>query len=84
MMREAEGAAVSADDGMMAANIELERMWTMNDDRLSVKLSLPAIPFEGLAEPLRITVDFEADMVEDMIQRLTELRARMLPPLKRN
>ena len=68
----------------MPADVELERMWTLNDDRLSVKLRLPSIPFEGLPEPLRITVDFEADMVEDMIQRLTELRSRMLPPPTRN
>ena len=65
-----------SDDGTMAANIHIGDLWTLNEDRRSVKLSLPPIPFEGLPEQLRLTVDFEADMVEDMIQRLTEIRAR--------
>jgi hypothetical protein len=71
---------VSADDGTMAANIEIAKMWTLNDGRESVKLSLPPLPLHGLPEPLRITIDFEADMVEEMIRHLTEVRARMLPP----
>lgn len=63
----------------MAANIEIARMWTLNDDRQSVKLSLPPLPLHGLPEPLRVTIDFEADMVEEMLARLTLLRRQMLP-----
>ena len=36
-----KGAAVSAEERAMAANIEIAQMWTLNDDRQSVKLSLP-------------------------------------------
>ena len=70
---------MSADDDMMAANIEIERMWTVNEDRGSVKLSLPPLPLHGLPEPLRVTIDFEADVVEEILGRLTLLRRQMLP-----
>ena len=63
----------------MAANIEIARMWTLNEDRQSVKLSLPPLPLHGLPEPLRVTIDFEADMVEEMLARLALLRRQMLP-----
>jgi len=39
----------------------------VNDDRQSVKLSLPPLPLHELPEPLRVTIDFEADMVEEML-----------------
>ena len=32
------------------------------------------------SDPLRFTIDFEADMVEEMLARLTLLRRQMLPP----
>ena len=70
---------MSADDGVMAANIEIAQMWTLNDDRQSVKLSLPPLPLQGLPEPLHVTIDFEADMVEEMLARLSLLRRQMLP-----
>ncbi len=70
---------MSTDDGTMAANIQIAQMWTLNDDRQSVKLSLPPLPLHGLPEPLRVTIDFEADMVEEMLARLTLLRRQMLP-----
>ena len=44
-----------------------------SDDRQPVKLSLPPLPLHGLPEPLRVTIDFEADMVEEMLARLTLL-----------
>ena len=64
----------------MAANIEIAQMWTLNDDRQSVKLSLPPLPLHGLPEPLRLTIDFEAGMIDEMIRHLTDIRARMLAP----
>jgi hypothetical protein len=63
----------------MAANIEIAQMWTLNDDPESVKLRLPPLPLHGLPEPLRATIDFEADMVDEMLARLTLLRQQMLP-----
>lgn len=70
---------MSADEGKMAANIEIAQMWTLNDDRQSVKLSLPPLPLHGLPEPLRVAIDFEADMVEEILAHLTLLRRQMLP-----
>ncbi len=69
---------MSTDDGTMAANIEIAQMWTLNDDRQSVKLRLPPLPLHGLPEPLRVTIDFEADMVDEMIRHLADIRSRML------
>ena len=43
-------------------------------------LSLPPLPLQGLPEPLCVTIDFEADIVEEMLARLTLLRRQMLPP----
>ena len=48
-------------------------------DRETVRLQLPPLPVTGLAEPLRIHLDFDAESVDEMIERLTVLRAQMLP-----
>jgi hypothetical protein len=55
--------------------------WTLSDDRESVRFHLPAVPIEGLSEPLRIHLDFDAEAIDDMLARLSVLRAQMLPPL---
>jgi hypothetical protein len=66
---------------MMPAEMPHEEMWTLSEDRLAV----PPVPIEGLQEPLRINIGFEADMIDEIINRLTVLRARMLPaPSRRN
>ena len=70
---------MSSDNDMMAAVVNVAEIWTLNDDRRTVKLRLPPLPLDGLPEPLRVTIDFEADMVEEMINRLTVLRDQMLP-----
>src|SRR5262249_24575220 len=41
--------------------------------------AVPSLPIAGLSEPLRVNIDFAADMVDAIIDRLTELRAQMLP-----
>jgi len=51
----------------MAANIDIAEMWALNDNRQPVKLSLPPLPLHSLPEPLRLSVDFEAGMVEEML-----------------
>ena len=43
-----------------------------------------ALALHGLSEPLRVTIDFEAEMVDDMIRLLTDIRSRMLPPPSRH
>jgi hypothetical protein len=70
---------VSADNGTMAADIEIAQMRTLNDDPGSVKLRLPPSALHGLPEPLRVTIDFEADMVDEMLALLTLLQRQILP-----
>lgn len=64
---------------MMQFEAKPEQMWTLSDDRELVRLALPALPLEGLPEPLRVHLDFTADAVDEILERLTELRSRMLP-----
>jgi hypothetical protein len=53
-----------------------------------VRLSLPGLPMASLAEPIRVNIDFDSGVVDQIIERLTVLRAHMklgLPPAnKRN
>lgn len=71
---------MSAEEDRMPVDVEQAEMWTLSDDRESVRLSLPPLPLEGLPEPLRITLDFNADTVDEILLRLTSLRAQMQPP----
>jgi len=67
----------------MEADMPAERMWTLSDDLETVRLQLPPLPIDGMPEPLRVHLDFDAEMVDEILQRLTLLRAQMLPsPLK--
>jgi hypothetical protein len=67
----------------MEADMPAERMWTLSDDLETVRLQLPPLPIDGMPEPLRVHLDFDAVMVDDILHRLTVLRAQMLPsPLK--
>jgi hypothetical protein len=43
-------------------------------------LILPALPIEGLPEPLRIHLDFDVEALDEILNRLAVLRAQMLPP----
>ena len=65
----------------MLADKPSERMWTLSDDLETVRLQLPPLPIDGMPEPLRVHLDFDAAMVDDILQRLTMLRAQMLPTL---
>ncbi|WP_428667585.1 hypothetical protein [Reyranella sp.] len=66
------------------ADVLPERMWTLSDDRETVRLQLPSLPIAGIPEPLRIHLDFDAETVDEIIKRLTALRAQMLPAPSRN
>jgi hypothetical protein len=63
--------------------IDSATMSTLNADKKSVRLTLPPLPLAGQAKPLLVALDFEAATVEEMIDRLTMLRAQMLPALPR-
>ena len=53
-------------------------------DRRTVRLSLPPLPLASHAEPLKVMLDFETKVVDEMIDRLIALRAQLLPPPVRN
>lgn len=61
-----------------------ERMWTLTDDRGSVRLHLPPLRVADMPKPLRISLDFDAEMVDEVLQRLTVLRSQMLSAPSRN
>ena len=52
---------------------------TLSEDKRYVRLSLPPLPIEGLPEPARVNMDFDAGTIDQIIERLSVLRARMLP-----
>jgi hypothetical protein len=69
-----------SDHGRMQVEHSREQMWTLSEDRLSVRLQLPPLPIAGIPKSLDVFMDFRAGMIESMIQRLSELRVQMLPP----
>jgi hypothetical protein len=66
-------------DDMMPFEADEAVMWTLSDGREIVRLALPPLPIEGMAEPLQVTMDFDAEAVDAIIARLSVLRAQMLP-----
>jgi hypothetical protein len=68
----------------MLADMPPQRMWTLSDDCETVRLHLPPLRIAGIHEPLRVHLDFDAEMVEEILQRLTVLRSQMLPAPQRN
>ena len=67
---------------------DTQQMWRLAADGRSVRLSLAGVPVTGLAQPLRVNIDFDTGAVDQIIERLSMLRAQMkpgLPPVnKRN
>jgi hypothetical protein len=60
------------------------QMWTLDGDCRSVHMTLPSFPIDGMPEPLIVHVEFDTRTIDEMLQRLSVLRAQMLPPLERN
>jgi hypothetical protein len=55
--------------------------WRLSADRKTVRLALPPLPIAGQPEPVNVYVDFNADTLDAMLERLSILRGQMLPPL---
>ena len=53
------------------------QMWQLSADRISVRMQF-GLPVQGTPEPLMVKIDFDAGAVEQIIERLTVLRAQML------
>lgn len=62
------------------SEVPQSEMWTLAPDRKTIRMKLPELPFEGLAKPLRLYIDFDAETVDAILSRLSRLRIRMLPP----
>jgi hypothetical protein len=58
-------------------------MWNLLDDQRTVRFQLPHLALDGRREPLSVHLNFDAEAVDEILQRLSELRARMLPPPRR-
>jgi hypothetical protein len=69
----------------MSIDAEQEQVWSLLPGRKYVRL-LPPLPVEGLPTPINIHLDFDAGTIDEILDRLTILRARMLPkpPASRN
>jgi len=63
----------------MRIELSTDDLWTLSEDRTSVRLSVPPLQVGGLKELLWVNVDFDSDMVDEMIAHLTVLRSQMLP-----
>ena len=68
----------------MPSDMSAAQMWTLSADRKSVRLLVPALRLRGLPEPLSIHLDCDAALVDEILQRLSVLRAGMLPAPTRN
>ena len=66
---------------MMPVEHDMQNMWQLATDRHSVRLSLPGLPVAGLADPIRVNIDFDTGVVDQINERLTVLRAKMKPGL---
>ena len=58
---------------------EQEQMWTLSADRRSVRMTLPPLTVAGMPEPISVKINFDAGVIEQIIDRLTMLRLQMLP-----
>jgi len=58
-------------------------MFTLLDPK-TMRVQLPALSVDGLPDPLRIQLDLNAQMVDEILLRLTVLRLAMLPAPQRN
>jgi hypothetical protein len=67
----------------MVIEANQEQMWTLRPDRKLVRLYVPDLPVAGLREPLKVVMDFDAATVDAIVDRLSVLRAQMLPKLER-
>jgi hypothetical protein len=60
------------------------QMWTLSPDRKQVRIEVPLLSLEGMPEPLRIHLDFDAATADAILDRLTVLRSQMLPEPQRS
>ena len=64
--------------GSIIMELDSETMWTLSTDKTTVSLNMQVPPVGGLDEPLNVSVEFDPDSVDAMIEQLLSLRARMV------
>ena len=62
----------------MEATLELGDL-VLSGDQTNVRFHLPPLPIDGQPEPVHIQLNFDADMVEQLLEQLTLLYAQMEP-----
>jgi len=55
------------------------QMWQLSADRISVRMQF-GLPVQGTPEPLMVKIDFDAGVVDQMIERLLCCAPRCCPP----
>jgi hypothetical protein len=73
---------MSADEKSIYA--PADQMWTLSPDRRQVRMEVPLLSIDGMLEPLRIHLDFDAETADAILDRLTVLRSQMLPAPQRS
>ena len=66
---------------MMPVDAAAEALFVLSEDSNSVRLVLPPLPIAGMPKPITVFMDFDAKAIDTILERLTVLRGRMLPPL---
>jgi hypothetical protein len=59
------------------------QLWSLSDDLCTVRMSLPPLTLASFERPVELHFDFGADVIDQILQRLTELRLQMLPAPER-
>lgn len=79
-----EGAQAMSDDEDMTLRNWPAMRWEISKDRRTAKAFLPPIRLAAVAEPINIHFVLDARAMDDLLQRASEVRARMLPAPRRN
>jgi hypothetical protein len=66
-----------------AAQLERAVTYEISDDRRKVRMLHPSLQVAG-AEPVSIYMDMDAAAVDALLRQVAEIRAQMLPALRRN
>ena len=64
--------------GSIIMELDSETMWTLSTDKTTLSLNMQVPAVGGLDEPLNVSVEFDPDSVDAMIEQLLSLRARMV------
>ncbi len=57
--------------------LDPETMWALSEDRTSISLNMVVPAVAGLCEPLTISIDFDRESIDLIIERLADLRGQI-------